>query len=706
MWTGSEYGVAWIDLRDGNEEVYFVRLGADGTKLGSDIQITDDEARDRSPDLVWADGEYGLVFSRDDREIRFLRLDPSGNPLSSEVVVTESSRAVAPSLHWTGFEYGLAWTDYRSCQECINLYFTRLDRSGSKKIPEVPITQYGSGSSFYGTPSVAWDGSNYGIAWTHQLVYFFLVNPSGEVTYASTPVNDVSNQSSYDTFLIWNGSEYGLLWNHLAGYTYVYFTRLDAGGAELGPDVEIASLQDYGLVGHYARHLRWTGSEWIALSSRGYAPWSGLARIGADGVLHSQEWIESEAGLHHLAASNGPGYGLLWSEQIEGTSDNRELFFTRLNCGCSDQDSDGFSTCVPDCDDHDPAVYPGAPQFCDGVNNDCNSAEWPDLPPEESDQDEDGYLVCENDCDDLDASVNPGAVELCNDRDDDCDNLIDEDEDGRIVDSDGDGRIDLCDNCVETFNVSQVDADSDGVGDACDSCTDRDGDGSGDPFFPENRCPIDNCPHQSNPNQSDSDGDQVGDACDNCPSVWNADQSNQDTDPFGDACDNCVLDSNRFQQNSDDDPLGDACDNCLEVSNANQEDSDMDSVGDACDMDDGLVYLMFADSETLIWPTEAGYATWNAYQGDLATLRSTGACVQTPGAANVARACGLSEPMGTQETAPPPGWGVFFLVGGVGGALPEDLGSNSTGTPRPNAYPCARFDPVGARRRWHRSRGE
>ena len=126
--------------------------------------------------------------------------------------------------------------------------------------------------------------------------------------------------------------------------------------------------------------------------------------------------------------------------------------------GYDDADGDGAPACQ-DCDDDDAAVNPDAAEVCDGADNDCDGqvdVDATDARRFHGDADADGFggstfeaLACEppagfvdnaDDCDDLDASSFPGGTETCDDADNDCDGTVDEDVQTTFyVDGDRDG---------------------------------------------------------------------------------------------------------------------------------------------------------------------------------------------------------------------------------------------------------------------------
>ena len=147
-----------------------------------------------------------------------------------------------------------------------------------------------------------------------------------------------------------------------------------------------------------------------------------------------------------------------------------------------DEDGDGFGTGQPvelcsiergysefrtDCDDSDAAIFPGAEEVCDEIDNDCNGSVDEGFEQQKffADADSDGFggqfpaiTTCidpgegwstnSDDCNDDNGDINPLAAEVCNGGvDDNCNGLAD-DEDGDVdnasktryyVDSDADG---------------------------------------------------------------------------------------------------------------------------------------------------------------------------------------------------------------------------------------------------------------------------
>ncbi len=132
-----------------------------------------------------------------------------------------------------------------------------------------------------------------------------------------------------------------------------------------------------------------------------------------------------------------------------------------LTTGCIDRDGDGYGAAPDplcaggstlDCDDGEPSVFPGNPEICDGLDNNCDGSIdegdpgggsfcWTGLPGVCSDGTtacEGGTIVCEQDV--------PRSDEICDRLDNDCDGVLPSDE----IDSDGDGFTPCEGDCDDT----------------------------------------------------------------------------------------------------------------------------------------------------------------------------------------------------------------------------------------------------------------
>ncbi|HEV8376713.1 MAG TPA: S8 family serine peptidase, partial [Candidatus Polarisedimenticolia bacterium] len=202
----------------------------------------------------------------------------------------------------------------------------------------------------------------------------------------------------------------------------------------------------------------------------------------------------------------------LESSGIPVTDPKNNLTFPRIDClgalqflgACIDRDHDGYGQpgspecpngATMDCDDTRATVYPGAPQICDGRNNNCSAPGWPAVPADEVDADADSHPLCA-DCNDNNNTIYPGAPQLCDGVNNDCS-------------APG----------WPTVPANELDGDSDGRR-ACNDC--NDGNAAVYPGAPpicdglSNDCNAPNWPALSGTTEADDDGDSLSECQGDC----------------------------------------------------------------------------------------------------------------------------------------------------------------------------------------------
>ena len=309
----------------------------------------------------------------------------------------------------------------------------------------------------------------------------------------------------------------------------------------------------------------------------------------------------------------------------------------------TDADGDG----VPegeDCDDDNPAVFPGAVELCNGLDDDCDGTPDDDATDASTwytDADNDGYgadgegiQACEppdgtsanaGDCDDSDPAYNPGATESdCRDPNDyNCDGSV------GYADGDGDGYA-ACEECNDANSGVNPGAEEvcDGIDQNCDGVADEgvtlsfyqdlDNDGWGDGDFTTEACSQpegyagdagdcnDNDP-AINPlatevcDSIDNDCDGLLDDDDpsldlGSTSTWYADTDNDGYGDPGGASNSCTQPAGTVTDNTDcDDADGDTHPNATET--CDSIDNNCDGTTDEASAADAATWYADADND-------------------------------------------------------------------------------------------------------------
>jgi hypothetical protein len=366
VWTGSQYGIAWSDNRDGNAEIYFRRLAADGATVGAEARVTFARLDSFLPAMAWSGSEFGLSYHdwRDDGDglcnyfahpfddcrmnLYFSRLGSDGVKQGGDTGfapaqwddTTCTGRYTRSHIVWTGSEYGiyyeyLYWAMPEMDLARISPSGAILDRQG---VGVQGFLECGQPTDF------VWAGTEYGSAFT------FGVNLPAAVVVNGSSVNEpYSPMEGSGPQLAWSGSEYYVRWQYPMGMA---FRRLSVQEQRLGPAINIQAAAGYlyQVGGYYlvsatgdqngallpsfnVGSLVFTGSEYGKVWLSGNEIYFARLVLDRDGDGLTDN---DETNLHGTDPAN-------WDTDGDRLSDGAEVLTYHSNPLQTDSDADGLS---------------------------------------------------------------------------------------------------------------------------------------------------------------------------------------------------------------------------------------------------------------------------------------------------------------------------------------------------------------------------
>jgi hypothetical protein len=368
VWDGTRLAVVWTNQPIGQDHTITLRrFDLSGQPVGGELPIFIGPV-EADPAIAWSGSGYGIVWSDEDfglPRILFAHVDAQGQLTTPATQVnTVDQDGTRPTIAWNGSEFIVAWSWYNS-----RLHTRRITSAGTKLGSETCLNCAGpSGTGEISIAVAHTDLVGYAYSDLHGSMMF--VQTTKTLTPAGGPINFASLMGTDQPSLVWDGSAWAVTWfDRRQANEGIYFNRISTTPAELlADDVRINAVEPYSS----SPSMAWTGSEYIVGWIGGPGPpWKILTRrVSATGTpLGTTQY-------YGIGNYNRCRTTMVWTgsrpifvrdeDEFSTTSPIRARLF---DC-CSDSDADGVSWCAGDTDDRDFAIYPSAGELCDGRDND------------------------------------------------------------------------------------------------------------------------------------------------------------------------------------------------------------------------------------------------------------------------------------------------------------------------------------------------
>jgi len=346
-WSGSRWGVVWVARFDCNSPfnewatLKFAVLNADGTLAAPVLSVTTDPSVSRAqyPAITWNGSSFSIVWqeSRDTAtlsKIYFAKAGidgslvdlPAGEPDGIDDNVVRVTGAIqrdeeGPAILWDGARHAVGWADDRGGY--TDIYTAFLDANGRKLDiaaneadgTDDDETRVSSGRFWTGGgPTLAWTGSQLGVAWYElapsapSRAYFGRVSSLGVKAGPEVLLSTITVYASSPS-VAWTGTRYGILWtqNNGSGLRHAF---VDAAGTIVGPET---------IVGGMGAAPRWT---WNASANELEATWLQggevyVAALSPTGTVLVRNVISNANGtakLPAIASGMTNRVGVVWQD--------------------------------------------------------------------------------------------------------------------------------------------------------------------------------------------------------------------------------------------------------------------------------------------------------------------------------------------------------------------------------------------------------
>ena len=193
VWNGTQLGLAWMDGRDGNQEIYFRTADVETGTLGPEPRLTSSETWDDNPELAWTGSEFAISWIHESKtkfDLMFQRIDPSGKPKGpAKPLIRQAMLEKNTAVCWTGAGFGVVAAEFRGGPGQADLTYRFLDDAGN---PQGAATALATAPGIKVPAALLRNGSDFALIYqnmTTATVHLLRINPFGAPAGAATTVN-------------------------------------------------------------------------------------------------------------------------------------------------------------------------------------------------------------------------------------------------------------------------------------------------------------------------------------------------------------------------------------------------------------------------------------------------------------------------------------------------------------------------------------